>query len=65
MKEKVLKEYKELEQKIGRLKKFMYDKNNESVIGKTQWKLLNVQYVAMVQYLTVLGDRLTDLKIKY
>ena len=29
MKEKVLKEYKELEQRIGRLKKFLNDKSNK------------------------------------
>ena len=65
MKEKVLKEYKDLEQKVGRLKKFINDKNNESTVGETQWKLLHKQYEAMVHYLTILGDRLTDLKVKF
>jgi len=65
MKEKVLKEYRDLEQKVGRLKKFINDKNNQSIVGNVQWKLLHNQYEAMVHYMTILGDRLTDLKVKY
>ena len=65
MKEKVLKEYRDLEQKAGRLKKFINDKNNQSVVGNTQWKLLHDQHEAMVHYMSILGDRLTDLKVKY
>lgn len=65
MKEKLLKEYKELEQRIGRLKKFLNDKSNKLIISETQWNLLQVQYPAMVHYFTILGDRLTDLKVKH
>lgn len=65
MKEKVLKEYRDLEQKLGRLKKFLMDKNNKSQVGEMQWELLGKQYDAMVYYITILGDRLTDLGVKY
>lgn len=65
MKEKVLKEYRDLEQKIGRLKKFIHDKNNESVAGETQWALLQLQLPAMMNYLVVLDERLKDFGVKH
>jgi hypothetical protein len=65
MKEKVLKEYRDLEQKIGRLKKFIHDKNNESVVGETQWALLQLQLPAMMNYLVVLDERLKDFGVKH
>lgn len=65
MKEKVLKEYKELEQRIGRLKKFLNDKSNKLNTGVVQLELLKKQYGAMIDYYTILGDRLTDLKVKH
>lgn len=65
MKEKVLKEYKDLEQKIGRLKKFTHDENNKSVVGETQWSLLHFQFQAMMNYLVILDKRLEDFGIKH
>lgn len=65
MKEKVLKEYRDLEQKIGRLKKFLSDENNESVVGENQWKLLQLQLPAMINYLIILDERLKDFGIKH
>ena len=65
MKEKVLKEYKELEQRIGRLKKFLNDKSNKLNTGVVQLELLKKQYGAMIDYYTILGDRLTNLKVKH
>lgn len=65
MKEKVLKEYKELEQRIGRLKKFLNDKSNKLNTGVVQLELLKKQYDIMIDYYTILGDRLTDLKVKH
>ena len=65
MKEKVLKEYRDLEQKIGRLKMFIHDKNNESVVGETQWALLQLQLPAMMNYLVVLDERLKDFGVKH
>lgn len=61
----VLKEYKDLKQKIDRLKKFTHDENNKSVVGKTQWSLLHFQFQAMMNYLVILDDRLKNFGIKY
>lgn len=65
VKEKVLKEYKDLKQKIDRLKKFTRDENNKSVVGETQWSLLHFQFQAMMNYLVILDHRLKDFGIKH
>lgn len=65
VKEKVLKEYKDLKQKIDRLKKFIHDENNKSVVGEIQWSLLHFQFQAMMNYLVILDDRLKDFGIKH
>lgn len=65
VKEKVLKEYKDLKQKIDRLKKFIHDENNKSVVGETQWSLLHFQFQAMMNYLVILDKRLEDFGIKH
>ena len=61
----VLKEYKDLKQKIDRLKKFTHDEKNKSVVGETQWSLLLFQFQAMMNYLVILDHRLEDFGVKH
>lgn len=65
MKERVLKEYNDLAQKINKLKKFINNDNNKLIAGEIQWKLLQLQLPAMINYLIVLDERLKDFGVKH
>ena len=56
--DRVVKEEKKLNIKIGKLLLFLEDKSNEDKVDPLQWKLMEIQSSTMIAYLEVLQLRI-------